>query len=79
MSNVIRRKILEILKAHDDSGSAQYYSDKKLAEELGMSVKEVQDQLEILEGQGLMEVDKVMGPEYSAMINHRGKLYLEED
>ena len=79
MSQAIRQRILEILKAHDQTGSAVIYSDERLVNDLAIGVKEVQDQLDILEEEGLVEVYRAFGPSYAATITPMGKLHLEDD
>lgn len=73
-----RDRILLVLLGHDDSGSPTFKMDKELAGELDLPLKHVQDQMLILESQGVVQMVKAFGPSYGARITSQGRLYLEE-
>lgn len=77
MTLQLRIAILQILKQHEETGSADYYEDAELAEELEEPKDEVQRQLRILKSQRFIELVEIYGPKYEAMISPEGMLFLE--
>jgi hypothetical protein len=78
MSEILRNLILINLKRHEDGPSSNTYKpDKEIAAELGKFVREIQDQLDILEKEGKVEVMETFGPTYSAKITPLGLKHLE--
>ena len=77
MSEQLRLQILSIFRDIHDSASGEIREDVDLGQELGENVAQMQTQLDILEDQGLVSVDKSFGPSCGAVITPRGLLYLE--
>lgn len=77
MSQELRIKLLRLLEEHSRTGSNKYKSDSDLAKESGVSVGEVQKQLEILEMEELIKLEKVFGA-HNAIISSKGSLTVEQ-
>jgi hypothetical protein len=73
----IRVRILLRLDEHYREDSSTFVDDADLAALFMTTLREVQDQLEILEEQQLVDLVKTFGPCYSAMIRPRGRIFVE--
>jgi uncharacterized protein (TIGR02391 family) len=78
LKETLRDKMLLLMSAHEDTGSATFLSDKAIAEELSIELREAQKQLLILEDKGLIQMSKAMGPSYGARLEAAGLARIEE-
>ena len=67
-----RWEILKLIEAHDT------VDDQTLADKTGADKKEVQNQIDILEEEGLVTLNKTFGPIYTARIIPLGRLAIEQ-
>ncbi len=80
MSKDIRDKILHTLadKEHSENQTG-HYSSEKVAELLNLPRAKIEEQMDILESQGLIQFHKGLGPTpYSANITPQGRLSIED-
>lgn len=77
MSEELRIKLLCLLEEHSRTGSNEFKSDTDLAKELGVSTKDVQKQLDILETEGLIKSANTFGG-HNAIISPKGSLAVEQ-
>lgn len=77
MSDALKAHILTILDDHSRTGSAEFKSDKDIANATGQDIGEVQRQLDILESEDLISLAKAMGPTYGARIKPKGMVVME--
>ncbi len=75
--NSLRQEIMRQAGEHEASGSATYLEDKELAKAIGVSLGDVQRQIQILESHGLLDVAAAMGPTYGVRLTPEGELALE--
>lgn len=76
MSEELRIKLLCLLEEHSNAGSVEYKSDTEMATKLGVSKQDVQQQLDILETQGLIKSANTFGG-HNAIISPAGSLAVE--
>ena len=74
---ILRYEILRLHGEHEASGTSALLADKTMAAELGVGLRDVQQQLLILESNGLVKVAKMMGPTYDAQLTPKGMQALE--
>ena len=74
--NTIRIALLQHLAEHDTT-RGYYLSDEELVARTGVAMPDVQRQLEILEGEGLVQLLKTFGPTYAAVLTRKGMLAVE--
>ncbi len=74
---VLRFEILRVLGEHKATRSSALLDDQSIASRLNVSANDVQDQLDILEGRGLVKLRKMMGPRYDALLTPKGMEALE--
>jgi predicted transcriptional regulator len=77
MSKGLRDKVLLLLEEHARTGSPYLKEDKEIADRLGVSVGEIQRQLDILESQGLIGSANAREG-HRARISPQGSLVVEE-
>ncbi len=74
MTQELRDQILLELRKTDPA----FVQDITLAEALAKPVKEIQDQLDILDMRGYVQLSRALGPSYHAVLTAKGKEYLED-
>jgi transcription initiation factor IIE alpha subunit len=76
-SSALEYIILRLLELHQTKSSATYLQDVDMASASGATVSEVRMRLVLLETNGLVELVKVSGRSYGAMLRyHRPRLRL---
>ncbi len=78
MSKELQIRILKALRDQYRSGSGYFLGADKLAENLGQSVQDIHEELNILEQGKCVSVVKTFGRTHSAHILPKGSKYLED-
>jgi Fe2+ or Zn2+ uptake regulation protein len=73
-----QRKILRAIADIQGPSSAQGVTDAQIAEHISLDVQEIQDNLELLENKGLVQLAKAFGPSYSACFTAQGRTLLRD-
>ena len=73
-----QRRILQAISDIQGTSSAQGVTDAQIAEVVDLDVQEVQDNLELLEGRGLVKLARKFGLTYSAILTAQGRTLLRD-
>jgi len=74
----LRDKILQIIYEHQSTGTAELIQASQIAQQLGLSTQEVDEQLEILEMERYVKLAKTLGGDHGAWLQPLGKRRVKE-
>ena len=74
----IRRKVLRSVHDHEEGGTSANVESEQLAHSLNITTRQINQQLEVLERGGLIELSRSMGGNHSALLTVAGRQLLEE-
>lgn len=77
VSQKLRNKILLVLDKHSRGGAAHYFEDTDLAERTGADIQEVRRQLDVLESESFVELERAHDG-YGARIAPKGMVVAEQ-